>query len=65
MKQSRIAKARKRHLAAEFENLDYKSQEYIETLTTQLAAINETTPENQQTIGKNPQTMLPIKAKIG
>jgi hypothetical protein len=58
MKQSKIIEARKRHLAAEFENLDYKNQEYIEVLTAQLAEIQETGPEKLSTSGKIPKNIV-------
>jgi hypothetical protein len=58
MIQTEAAKGRSRRLAAVFDRLDEKDQAYLETLTSQLAEIHKTSPENQVVAGKKPETIV-------
>jgi hypothetical protein len=58
MIQSRIQKARSRRLSSSFDRLCEKDQTYLETLTSQLAAIHETSPETQLLTGKKAKIIV-------
>jgi hypothetical protein len=53
MKQMVTRTQQRNHLAHTFDRLCDTDQEYLETLTTQLAEIHETAPEKQVLTGKN------------
>jgi hypothetical protein len=58
MIQSRVQKARSRRLSASFDRLSEKDQAYLETLTSRLADIHETSPEKKIVAGKKPKIVV-------
>jgi hypothetical protein len=58
MKQLSGRNTRRDRLSAAFDRLGEKDQAYLETLTSQLAEIHETSPETQLLTGKNVETIV-------
>jgi hypothetical protein len=61
MKQQSARYTRRNRLSASFDRLCEKDQAYLETLTSQLAEIHETSPEMQFLTGKKPKTIVQQK----
>jgi hypothetical protein len=58
MKQLSNRHTRRNRLSAVFDQFCEKDQTYLETLTSHLAEIHETSPETQILAGKKPKTIV-------
>jgi hypothetical protein len=58
MRQSSGRHTRRNRLSAAFDRLGEKDQTYLETLTSRLAEIHETSPERQVVAGKKAETIV-------